>query len=222
MIEITSFHRALTRFLLIGSGVVFAVGATVPALEGFWGMSLEDGARWIAANPNKWAFSSVLFITSLILCSNGLAIFNEYFQFGEARLLAKIGFITFLIGSLFWIMDMGFRLSTESWAAQIFVETSSAPDSFTPLRLLQSTFFDIFMISTFLASSIYGFALLKSQQSSKVLGWFAVGYGLFGAIAHAIPGGPIPGMVLVVPLALGLSPYPNPAQHEQQPSPEKP
>ncbi len=213
MNEITSFHRALTRFLLFSSFVVFAAGAAVPALGNFWGMSLDEGLRWIAANPGGWAFSSSAFITSLILCISGLAVFNQFFQYGEAQLLTKIGFYLFLIGSLLWIISMGFRLSIAPWAAKLLIETSALPDSFVPLSLLESMLHDIFMISTFLASSIYGLALLKSRKFPNSVGWFSVVYGLFGAAYYAISGGPIPIMVLVVPFFLGMSPLPDPGSH---------
>ena len=86
----------------------------------------------------------------------------EYFQFVETRLLAKFGFVPFLVGSLFWILAMGFRLSIAPWAAQTLVET---------------------------------FSLLASE---------------------AISGGLIPGMALVVPLLLGMSPLPDLTLNEQQ------
>ena len=213
MNELTSFHQVLTRFLLIGSFIVFAAGATLPALGGVWGMSLDEALRWIAAHPGEWAFSSISFIVSLILCVAGLAIFNQYFPFGKAQLLTQIGFYTFLIGALLWIIVMGFRLSLAPWAAQILAETSSLPDAFTPLHLLESKLFDIFMVSAFLASSIYGLALLGSPQFSNGLAWFSVIFGLFGALSSAIWGGPIPIMALVVPLVLGLSPLPSPLPH---------
>ena len=213
MNEMTSFHLVLTRSLLIGSCVVFAAGAAGPVLGNWVNMSFGKGLMWIAAHPTAWAFSAILLAISLILCVAGLAVFNDYFQFSEARLLAKIGFFTYLIGSIFWILVMGFRLSVSPWAAQILGETSSLPETFTPLNLLQSTLYDIFMISTFLASSIYGLALLKAKQFPNALGWFSLVYGLLAAVSFAINGGPIPIMVLVVPLVLGIAPYPDPGPH---------
>ncbi len=43
----------------------------------------------------------------------------------------------------------------------------------------------MFMVSTFVAPAIYGLALLKSPQLPGGLGWFALGYCLFGAAASA-------------------------------------
>jgi hypothetical protein len=111
---------------------------------------------------------------------------------------------------------VAFRLSLAPWAAQILVETASLPDSFTPLSLLESTLFDIFMLSTFLASSLYGLALLVSRRFPSAIAWFSILYGLLGALSYALTGGPIPIMVLVVPLVLGISPLTSPAQQEQQ------
>jgi hypothetical protein len=203
-----SFHQVFTRSLLAGSFVVFVIGAIGLVLGNWVAMSYEEGLGWIAAHPTTWTWSTILLAASLILCVAGLAVFNDYFQFGEARPLAKFGFVTFLFGALFWILAMGFRLSIDPWAAQILVEISSLPTTLTPLCLSRSVLHDIYMFSTFLASSIYGVALLKSPQFPNGLGWFAVGYGLVGATAEAISGGPIPGMALIVPLILGLSPLP--------------
>jgi hypothetical protein len=210
-----NFHQALTRLLLVGSVVVFAAGAIGLVLGNWVTVSYEEGLRWIAANSGIWALSTILLAISLILCAAGLAAFNDFFQSGEARLLARFGFVTFFVGVLFWILAMGFRLSIDPWAAQILVETSSLPDSLTPLRLLRSVLHDIYMYSTFLGSSIYGLALLKSQDFPNGIGWFALGYGLVGTIAEAISGGPIPGMPLIVPFVLGLSPLPGPRPYDE-------
>lgn len=208
MNDLSAIHPALTRVLLVGSFAVFAAGATPPALGGVWNAPLEAGLEWIANYPGRWAFSAIAFIFSLILCVAGLAIFNDFLQARPAQILSKIGFYTFLIGALLWIISMGFRLSVIPWAAQILAETSSLPDAFEPLRLLETKLHDIFMVSTFLASSVYGLALLASPKFASGLGWFSVVYGLGAAALFVISRGPIPIMVLVVPLILGLSPLP--------------
>lgn len=207
-----NFHQLFTRLLLIGSFVVFVAGAIGLVVGNWVSMSYEEGLPWIAAHPTTWTLSTILLAASLILCAGGLGVFNDYLPSGEARPLARLGFVTFLVGAIFWVLAMGFRLSIEAWAAQIFVESSSLPDSLTPLRMLQLTLDKVFMFASFLGSAIYGLALLKSPHFPSVLGWFAVGYGLVGATAEAISGGPIPGMALIVPLILGLSPLPNLAQ----------
>lgn len=208
MNDVILLHQVLTRCLLIGSFVVFAIGASVPALNNFWGMTTKEGLLWIAANPGKWSFSSISFIFSLMMAVAGLVLFNQTRHSDGAQLFTCIGFFLFFTGAIFWILNMGFRLSIAPWAAKILVETSVLPDSFIPLRLLETKLYDIFMVSTFLASSIYGLALLNSTQFTKGVGWFSIVYGLVAAFSFVAWRAPIPIMTLVVPLLLGTIPYP--------------
>lgn len=204
-----SVDQMLTRGLLVGGFLTFVAGALGLVLSNWVSMPYEDGLRWLAAHSTSWTISTVLLAVSLVLCSAGLAAFNEYFPLGGARLLAKAGFITFFVGSLSWVLAMGYRLSVDPWAAQILVESSQLPDALTPLRALDSVLHDIFMFSTLLGSAIYGLALIRSPLFSSALGWFALGYGLVVAVSEALTSGPIPGMALIVPLILGMSPLPD-------------
>lgn len=184
--------------------MAFAVGAVIPGLDGFWGMSDEEGARWIVNHPGSWQFTSIAFIASLVMCIIGLAIFTDTILKDEAQVLGKIGFYAFFIGGIFWVINMGFRLSVLPYTARILVETGAVPEYLIPLRLWEAILSRIFKVLTFLASSIYGLALLRSGKFSGILGWFAIGYGIYGVLFD-----PIPITVLVVPLALGLSNLPK-------------
>jgi hypothetical protein len=203
MIETTPFQKFLTRFLLIGSFAAFAIGAASPAFGGVWTGTREEGAQWIVAHPGGWAFTTTAFIVSLVMCIAGLAIFSEYFLAGDAQFLGKTGFYVYLTGALLWIITMGFRLSVIPLGAEILVENGALPEYLTPLSQWETALFDIFNTAAFLASSIFGLALLKSRDFSNWLGGVAVAYGILGVIFS-----PIPIMVLVIPLILGVSPLP--------------
>jgi hypothetical protein len=204
MIKVSPFQNIFTRFLLVGSFVVFGAGAAVPASGGVWWATKEKAARWIVNHPEGWTFATTAFIVSMVMCIAGLAVFSEYFLADEAQILGKAGFYVFLTGGLLWIIIMGFRLGVTPMGAEILVENGALPDYVTSLSQWESALFDIFSIAPFLASSIFGLALLKSRSFSNGLGWFSVAYGILGVVAR-----PIPIMVLVVPLVLGITPYPD-------------
>lgn len=204
------FQIWFTRFLLVGSFIVFAAGAAVPASGGVWTATQEEAARWIVAHPGGWAFATTAFIVSIVMCNAGLALFAEHFLQGDAQFLGKAGFYVYLTGALMWILVMGYRLGVIPVGAEFLVENGEVPEFFTPVSLWESAFFDMFETATFLASSIFGLALLKGRGGSNVLGWFAVAYGIFGIVA-----GSIPIMVLVVPMTLGLSLISRPGDHEE-------
>ncbi len=209
MVEIATYHHTLTRILLVGSFLIFAIGASIPAVDGFWGLPFEEGLRWVAANPGRWFLTNILFLFSFLACLSGLGLFNQLLQAGTVRSLASVGFSIFLIGTIFWLIDLGFRLSFEPWAARITSNSTEPSDIIAGLHHLQGTFFDFFMVLTFLGSVIYGIVLVQSTSFSNTAGWFSIAYSMVFGIAYVTTGGPIPIMVLVVPLILGILPYPG-------------
>lgn len=204
-----SADQLLTRGLLLGGFMVFVLGAIAYVSGGWVTLSYEEGLRQVAAKFGLWSFSSICLAVSLILTVAGLALFNEYFSLDGAKMLAIVGFVVFFIGALAWLLAMGYRLSVDTWAAQIMAETTSLPPSLAPLRRLESVMHDMFMYSTLAGSAIYGLALLKSGRFPSAVGWFAVTYGSFMVIWEALSAGPIPAMALIVPLVLGLAPLPE-------------
>lgn len=197
--SVPSFQKIITSILLVGSFVVFAAGAAVPAFGGVWSASDEEAARWIASHPGGWSFATTAFITSIVMVVAGLAVFTDIFLKGDTKLLGKVGFYSYFIGGIALIIIMAFRLSVVPLGAELLVETGVQPDYLNPFDLLTNKLFDIFNVTTFVASSIFGLALLKSPEYSNGVGWFAIAYGIFGVFTS-----PIPIMVLVVPLLLGI------------------
>lgn len=197
----TSFQQTIASFLLVGSFIVFAAGAAVPAFGGVWSASDEEAAPWIASHPGGWTFATTAFITSMVMVIAGLAVFTDIFLNGDAKFLGKVGFYSYMIGGIALIIIMAFRLSVVPMGAEILVETGAQPDYLAPFNLLTNKLFDILNVTTFVASSIFGLALLKSPEYSNGVGWFAVAYGIFGVFSS-----PIPIMILVVPLLLGIIP----------------
>lgn len=206
--EISIYHNILTRVLLIGSFLIFAAGASIPAADGFWGLSFEEGLDWVASNPGRWSLTNILFIVSFLSCLSGLAFFNQHIQEGTARSIAITGFGFFLIGAVFWFIDLSFRLGFEPWAARLLKDTAEYNEIVSGLHRLQTTFFNLFMEITFLGSAVYGVVLVHSPSFSSAAGWFAIAYSLLLGLWFLATGGPIPIMVLVVPLILGLIGYP--------------
>ena len=203
-----STHAILTRTLLIGSFLIFAAGASIPAGSGFWGMSFIEGLNWVAAHPGHWTLTNVLFIISFLSGLAGLVLFNQYTEPGTVRAIANIGFTIFLIGSIFWLIELGFRLRFEPWAASLISDGAELPDIVFGLRQLQNIFFNLFMSVAFLGAAVYGAALILSPSFTNAAGWFLAGYNLFFGVVFVTTGGPIPIMVLVGPLVLGLIAYP--------------
>ena len=205
--EISTIHGLLTRVLLTGSFVIFAAGASLPAAGGFWGMSFTEGLKWVAENPGRWTMTNVLFIISFLACIAGLALLNQLVEAGTVRAIANAGFAIFLLGTVFWLIDLGFRLAFEPWAAGL-AGAGDLPDVVQGLRLLQTTFFGFFMALAFLGGAVYGAALITSPSFSGAAGWFLLAYNVFFGWLFVTTGGPIPIMVLVGPLVLALVPYP--------------
>ncbi len=86
----------------------------------------------------------MLIIGGTLLTLVGLALLTKLFRGAGGEGFSQVGLIAFAVGFLLWIIDVSFRLSGDSWAAQETVRTGIMPDLYIPLRLWIGALFVIF------------------------------------------------------------------------------
>lgn len=196
---------------LVAGTVIFFVGVSVPIFSGLslrvWSAPLQEYLELIAAHQMAWMWTNSGIVVGVLLTAVGLGGLTTLLDQAGDRVLPRAGLIFFVLGVTFWVVELAFRLSVTVWAAEKTVSIGAPPPFFEPLQRWVGVLFFIYMVLAYLATAVYGGALLQAELLPNWMGWVALGVGIFGAISFgtnlptifSIPAG-----VQLVPLLIGI------------------
>ena len=185
---------------LVGGGAVFFAGVSIPLLSSLgvrvWSAPLPEYLKLIAAHRSAWLWTNGGIVAGVLLTAGGLGGLTALLREAGEDLLGQTGLLLFGMGATFWIVELAFRLSVTLWAAET-AASSAPPALFEPLHRWMGTLFFVYMVLAYLATALYGGALLQTGLLPTWLGWVTLGAGVFGAASFAtglptifsIPGG---------------------------------
>lgn len=191
--------RSVGCLLLLGA-LAFWAGAVTPPYRQWMGVSTEEYLTIVGANGRNWRAMHVLFAVGSVLTLAGLAGLSAVLRASGDRIWSTIGLAAFSVATALWLVQVGFRVTLEPWAALELGRSGQVPSIYPALRQWMGALFAAFMILGYLALSAYGAAILATQAVARWAGWVAL---IFGLVA-------VPGMASVVfqpPLMLFVVPF---------------
>jgi len=146
------------------------------------------------------------FVVGVLLTASGLSILTIVLYSAGDRILSSLGLISFLFGSILWIISLAFRLTVTVLAAQETMETSIIPSLYLSLHQWSGLMFAIYMVLAYLSIGAYGGALIKTELLADWLGWTSLVFGLAGAVLFIarIPLFDPPAMIHIIPGVIGI------------------
>jgi len=171
-----SYPAGLAAGLLIVGAAIVWMGATT------WpGQRLERVATQLTAY--LWANGSFLLGAVTVLA--GLTILTVALRESGDRLFGELGLVSFLFGSVFWIISLAFRLTVTVSAAQEMARTGTPPAFFEMWLRWAGLLFGIYIVLAYLGIAAYGGALLKTGLLARGFCWTRVVVGLAAAAKNA-------------------------------------
>ena len=189
-------------WLLVAGSVVAWIGAFSPMAqmprEDF--VSHEALLRFAAAHQFAFVTRDGGFLGGVVLTMLGFAALTATFRSAGERLLSELALFSYLLGAVFWVMHLAFRLTATLVAAPETVATGVVPAYFNaaPLAGFFSFLFGVYWVLANVAIAAYRAAVLRTQVLPAWLGWTAIllsllfaltglGGDLFPLYIHAIP-----------------------------------
>jgi len=158
--------------LIIGSALVWLGAVT------FRSMDLAS----IAARRSDHLFTTVFFMLGAVVTLAGFTVLTALLRESGRPVLAELGLVVFLFGSVCWAIHLAFRAVVMVSAAEGMLVSGAAPSWYPSWRLFGGVMFGFYMTAAYLATAAYGSALLSS-------GWAGKGWGrafvVFGLVAVA-------------------------------------
>lgn len=194
-------------WLLVAGSVVGWIGAFSPVVL----MPREDIAshevwlRFAAAHQLALVVRDGGFLGGVVLTVPGFAALTATFRSAGERLLSELGLVSYLLGAVFWVMHLAFRLTATIAAARETVATGVVPVYFNaaPLAGFFSFLFGVYWVLAYIAIAAYGFAVLRTQVLPIWLGWSAILLALLFALT-GLGGDALPLFIHVIPFVMGV------------------
>jgi hypothetical protein len=122
---------------------------------------------------------------------------------GEGQ-LAILAFILILVTTIAAVLNFGFRMTLELWAAREMAEVGTLPPLYAPLRMWTSGVFRLGYVIHFVAMTGIGWGILRSELLRPGLGWVTIGWSLLW-FAGSLIGVGAPAIPLIMPAVIGFA-----------------
>lgn len=195
----------IVGWLLLLGAVVFWIGAITPPYRQWMGVPIEEYLTIVGANRRNWYAMHALFGLGTVITVAGLAGLYGALRAGGDRIWSTIAVGLFSIATVLWLVQIGFRVSVEPWAAGELARDGRVPAIFPALQRWMGVLFAVFMIAGYLALAGYGAAILGGPFRPRWAGWVALVFGLVAVPGFATVVFQPPLMLFVVPFVLGIA-----------------
>lgn len=160
----------------------------------------------IGANTRWWRWVNGCFATGIVVTTFGLTALKLLLNSAGNNLFSEFGLVSFLIGTLLWLVLFTFNLSIAVWAAQQTASTGEVPTTLDAWPQWMDRLVSLYMVFAYLSVASYGAALLNTALLPSWVGWVSVIAGLVGAVSIVLGGSrfAIPLLIHIVPALIGV------------------
>jgi hypothetical protein len=191
--ETTSADLRTAALLLLIGGIVFLVGAFWPPWEQ-WYSPLKRSLQVIGEHRAAWYWIHTCFVIGVVLTMLGFVALASarYRAAGSGSMLTDLIAALYLVGGMFWLVSVAFRVTVQVWAANEVIATGAIPATYEAWHRFSGVLFMLYMAMAYLACAGLGWDVLRTGMVARWAGWFAIAFGLS---AGAVVGRNVPLMV---------------------------
>ena len=193
-------QRAAGWMLIVGTSLAL-IGAAWPPYKQ-WYSPLEEALRVIASHPIGWRCIHTGFATGTIITALGLAVFANARAGQPGGVYATVAAVAYAMATVFWLVNIAYRLSVMPWAANEFVSSGAIPAMYAPLERMGALMFTAFSAMAAVASVSSAGAVSQSGIAPRWVAWTSLVVGVIAAPMVAMIG---PWVLYVPFLTLGIA-----------------
>lgn len=202
--------QRLTAILLIASGVVFAIGATLPLLgrhgnPGIFTLPEREYLRAIAANAVVWRWANIYMGLAGVVLLAGYGLYTVFVASARERIFAWLGLAPLLVAVAFWVAFSVFRGTVTVRAAnEMTAAGGTVPGYYASAGQWGFRGFYVYAVLAFIALAIYGVALLQGTLLPGWVGWGTIVYCAALLVALLLQGDTLPAFHYLPALVMGI------------------
>jgi hypothetical protein len=174
-----------TGLLMLAGGIVFWAGAFTPPYKQWMTSDLKEYLSIINTNHTGWYIIHGCFTLGVIISILGLYLFSESLKSSAAdKVLSGIAYNLFLVGSIFWLINIAFRVTVTVWAAKNLADTGEVHDTFKTWMDWSNLLFSFYMVLAYTATGCFGIAMKDISWMPVWVCWFCIVFGFAGVIGY--------------------------------------
>jgi len=172
--------------LLLSGGIIFWTGALTPPYK--WWMTKDTGEYLTLIDQNKlsWYFIAGTFLVGIILSLSGIQLASTALREAGQKILPQIAITTYFTGTIFWILNIAFRITVTVWAAQQLKETGHIEPTFKTWMDWTNLIFAIYMVLAYFAIGCLGYSLLQVNLLPGWVSWTCIIMGFGGSVLYLV------------------------------------
>ena len=177
----------IAAILLLIGGIFFWFGAFYPPYKQWITSDLKEYLTIISIHPLNWYIIHGAFTIGVILSIFGIQQYQDLlYSVGSNRILTGFILTAYLTGSIFWLLNIAFRLTVTMWAAKSLSHAGNIYDSFGTWMDWTNLIFAFYMVLAYFAIGCMGVVLRDIIWMPAWVSWFCIIFGFFGVIAYIL------------------------------------
>ena len=189
-IKMTAENIYLLRWsaiLILTGGILFWIGAGWPPYKQWMTADTKEYLSIISSHKTAWYIIHGFFVLGVVVSLLGLQnLSNTLMLLGGNKLLSSILSTGYIVGSVFWLLNIAFRLTVTLWAGQQFATSQQIPESFQTWMDWSNLIFAIYMVLAYVSIACLGFVFKELAIIPAWGSWFCIIFGLSGIIGYMI------------------------------------
>lgn len=149
-------------------------------------------AEAIASHVLSTRLGHVAGIVGIISGLAGFALFTSLLRRSGSDVAASIALVLFAMTTVLFVIDLTVRASVGVWAAEQTVAIGAEPEAWPVVVRWINANANVYLTAGFVATAIYGFAILETGILSSWVGWLAIIWSAAWLLLSAFVGGGIP------------------------------
>jgi len=151
MTETTSADLRTAALLLLIGGIVFLVGAFWPPWEQ-WYSPLKRSLQVIGEHRAAWYWIHTCFVIGVVLTMLGFVAFaGARNRAGSGSTLTDLTATLYVVGGVFWLVSVAFRVTVQVWAANEVIATDAIPTTYEAWHRFSGVMFMLYIAMAYLA-----------------------------------------------------------------------
>lgn len=173
-----------TGFLLLAGGVIFWIGAFTPPYKWWMTSDVKEYLTLIHDHQRAWYFIAGTFLLGVLLTLFGMQLFSIALQQAGQKLFPQMGLLAFAFGSIFWILNIAFRVTVTVWAAKQLAESQLLNPSFQTWMDWTNLIFAIYMVLAYFGIGCMGYSLHQISVVPNWTTWVCMIMGFGGSVLY--------------------------------------
>jgi len=190
MVQIDNNLFKVSAILLLAGGIIFWFGAFFPPYKQWTTDNLKEYLFIVDTHRVNWYIIHAAFLIGVIITVFGTQLLSQsLINSGANKVFSLLCFSSYLTGSVFWIMNIAFRVTVTIWFAGKVAEQEQLFGFFKSMNDWSNLIFSVYMVLAYFSIGSMGMALMDIPLVPRWVDWFCIIMG-FSACSHLLSGFP--------------------------------